>query len=61
MDYSPWGHKESDTTELLSTHTENKAYKYSPTNILPESPGSLPPHPASPEDQILWCVLMVVL
>ena len=21
MDYSPWGHKESDTTERLSTYT----------------------------------------
>ena len=24
MGYSPWGHKESDTTERLSTHTEIK-------------------------------------
>ena len=23
MGYSPWGHKESDTTEQLSTHTRN--------------------------------------
>ena len=22
MSYSPWGHKESDTTERLSTHTQ---------------------------------------
>ena len=29
VDYSPWGNKESDTTELLSTHTQNKAYNIS--------------------------------
>ena len=28
--YSPWGHKESNTTERLSTHTEvNLSYIYS--------------------------------
>ena len=25
--YSPWGHKESDTTEQLSTHTQTDKYK----------------------------------
>ena len=26
MGYSPWGHKESDTTERLSTSTQYKGY-----------------------------------
>ena len=26
--YSPWGHKESDTTEHLSTHTVSSAERY---------------------------------
>ena len=25
--YSPWGHKESDTTEALSSHTHHDMYK----------------------------------
>ena len=30
--YSPWGHKESDTTEQLSTHTQ---YHSNPEQVLP--------------------------
>ena len=39
MGYSPWGHKESDMTELLGTHT--------PTPYSSMSPGWDPRVPAS--------------
>ena len=47
MGYSPWGHKESDITERLSSHTGGSAVKNLPANagdasLIPElgrSPG----------------------
>ena len=33
MGYSPWGHKESDTTEQLSTHTHIQPNKLTKEDI----------------------------
>ena len=47
--YSPWGHKESDTTEQLHRHacrvyhigvTEEKAHTKSPDGIILDCPGT---------------------
>ena len=40
--YSLWGHKESDTTERLSTHTHNNNKVYNKCNMLESSPNHLP-------------------
>ena len=40
--YSLWGHKESDTTERLSTHTHNNNKVYNKRNMLESSPNHLP-------------------
>ena len=31
--YSPWGHKESDMTERLSTHTHTHTHTHTPTIV----------------------------
>ena len=41
MGYSPWGHKESDTTEPLSIHTHPEYVKNSTTNKQKDRPTQL--------------------
>ena len=43
--YSPWGRKESDTTEQLSTAVCTRAGQYAKT--LPTAPLPTPPSPSS--------------
>ena len=35
MDYSPWGHKESDMTEQLSLSLSHQRSKIDPNNMTP--------------------------